>query len=90
MTDKDKQVLDRLKRIKGQITGLEKMVESGRPCVEILMQISSVHEALRGAGKVIMRKYLETCATRAIQSEDPQTREDTYDDLMEVIYKFAK
>ncbi|MBI2351169.1 MAG: metal-sensitive transcriptional regulator [Deltaproteobacteria bacterium] len=45
----------RLSRIEGQIKGIRKMVEEGRYCVEVLGQISAVHEALRGVGKLIMR-----------------------------------
>jgi len=82
--------LTRLGRIEGQVKGVAKMVEEDRPCLEILTQISSVHEALRGVGKVIMRNYLENCATDAIRSRDSSRVEETYDELMEVIYKFAK
>jgi len=82
--------LTRLSRIEGQIKGLAKMIEEDRPCLEVLTQISSVHEALRGVGKIIMRNYLENCATDAIRSRDPARAEETYDELMEVIYKFAK
>ncbi|MDP3025124.1 MAG: metal-sensitive transcriptional regulator [candidate division Zixibacteria bacterium] len=81
---------DRLNRIQGQIEGLRKMIGEERPCLEILAQISSVHEALRGVGKMMLRNYLESCATRAIRSRDRRKAEETYNDLMEVIYKFAK
>jgi len=43
----------RLSRIEGQIKGIRKMVEKGRYCVEVLGQISAVHEALRGVGKLL-------------------------------------
>jgi DNA-binding FrmR family transcriptional regulator len=56
----------RLSRIEGQIKGIRKMVEEGRYCVEVLGQISAVHEALRGVGKLIMRNYLENCATTSL------------------------
>jgi len=81
---------DRLNRIQGQIEGLRKMIGDERPCLEILAQISSVHEALRGVGKIMLRNYLESCATNAIRSRDKRKAEETYNDLMEVIYKFAK
>ncbi|OGC79938.1 MAG: hypothetical protein A2W07_04660 [candidate division Zixibacteria bacterium RBG_16_43_9] len=81
---------DRLNRIQGQIEGLRKMIGDERPCLEILAQISSVNEALRGVGKIMLRNYLESCATKALRSRDKQKAEETYNDLMEVIYKFAK
>jgi DNA-binding FrmR family transcriptional regulator len=89
-TERKEACLTRLSRIEGQIKGLAKMVDEDRPCIEVLTQVSSVHEALRGVGKIIMRNYLENCATDAIRSHDLARAEETYDELMEVIYKFAK
>ena len=77
----------RLNRIEGQIKGLKKMVTEGRPCVEILTQLASTQEALRGLTKLMMRNYLENCATEAIRSK---AGDEIYDELMDVIFKFAK
>ena len=77
----------RLNRIEGQIRGLKKMVEEGRPCVEVLTQLASVQEALRGLTKLMMRNYLENCATEAIRSK---SGDEIYDELMEVIFKFSR
>lgn len=85
--ERKKQTLDRLNRIEGQVRGLKKMVEEERYCLDILTQISSVQEALRGVGKIIMRNYLENCVTASIR---PETPEGIYDELMEVIFKFVK
>lgn len=81
---------DRIKRIEGQIRGLAKMVDEDRYCIDILQQISSVHEALRGLGKVLMKNYLEICATDALRSKDREKQEEIYNEMMDVIYKFAK
>ena len=83
-------IRERLNRINGQINGLKKMVENDRYCLDILQQISSIHEALRGTGKVLMRNYLEICATNAIQSKRKEKQDKIYNELMDVIYKFAK
>lgn len=85
-----KAALGRLNRVKGQINGMQKMVEDGRYCLDILQQISSTHEALRGVGKILMRNYLEVCATDAIQSKKKERQDEIYNELMDVIYKFAK
>ncbi|ALA59482.1 metal-sensitive transcriptional regulator [Nitrospira moscoviensis] len=77
----------RLNRIEGQITGIKKMVSQGRPCVEILTQLASTQEALRGLTKLMMRNYLEKCATEAIRSK---AGDEIYDELMDVIFKFAR
>lgn len=88
--ERKKLMLDRLSRIKGQTNGIQKMLEEDRYCVDILQQISSTQEALRGAGKVLMRNYLEQCATKAIQSKRKEKQNKIYNELMHVIYKFAK
>jgi DNA-binding FrmR family transcriptional regulator len=85
-----KEAARRLNRIEGQIKGIKKMVEEGRYCVEVLGQISAVHEALRGVGKLIMKNYLENCVTNALRSGDRKKADETYRELLEVIYKFAK
>src|ERR1700740_1249268 len=59
--------LRRLARIAGQVRGLEKMVEQERYCADILLQISSVQEALRGTSRHLMRNHLKHCATDAIK-----------------------
>lgn len=88
--ERKKVVLSRLNRINGQINGLQKMVENERYCLDILQQISSIHEALRGVGKVIMKNYLEICATKAIQSKRKDKQEEIYKELMDIVYKYAK
>lgn len=80
----------RLARIEGQVRGLRKMIAEDRYCVDVLQQVSSVHEALRGVGKLMMQKYLENCATEGIRSGDADERAETYDELLKVIYRFVR
>ena len=82
-------VLNRLKRIEGQVRGLQKMVEEDRYCADILMQISSVHEALRSVGRELMRNHLKHCATAAIKW-GPDTAEPMYDELVDLMYKHSR
>ena len=65
-----KRNLARLRRIEGQVRGLQKMVEEDRYCADVLVQISAVHEALRGVGKELMRHHLTQCVTAAIRGSD--------------------
>jgi len=88
--DKKSEAVKRLRTLEGQVRGLEKMVESERYCIDVLVQIAAAQEALRGVGKIIMRNYLENCATNSIRSQDEGQRQATYDELMDVIYKFAR
>jgi DNA-binding FrmR family transcriptional regulator len=82
-----KSALRRLSIIEGQVRGLRRMVEEGTGCVEILTQISAIHEALRGVGKVIVRHHIETCVTEGLQTDKKQQHQD---ELMDLIYKLSK
>ena len=81
--------LKRLRRIEGQVRGLQKMVEEDRYCADILTQISSVHEALRAVGRELMRNHLKYCATSAIRGSDSDA-EAMYDELVEMMYKHSR
>ena len=74
----------RLRRIEGQVRGIQKMVEEDRYCADILTQISSVQEALRSVGRELLRNHLKHCATAAIRSSDDEA-EKMYDELVELM-----
>ncbi len=77
---------NRLRRIEGQIRGLEKMVEEGRYCADIITQVASVQEALRGVARNLMKNHLHHCAAKALRSGKKQETEAMYDELLELIY----
>src|SRR6201981_2892034 len=52
----------RLRRIEGQIRGLQKMVDDDRYCADVIVQIASVQEALRGVARNLMKNHLQHCA----------------------------
>jgi DNA-binding FrmR family transcriptional regulator len=81
--------LKRLRRIEGQVRGLQRMVEDDRYCADILTQISSVQEALRGVGRELMRNHLKHCATHAIRQGE-ESAEAMYDELIELVYKHSR
>ena len=67
--DEEKQkVLNRLKRVEGQIRGIQKMVEEDRYCVDILVQLSAVQSALKNTGLTITERHMKHCVTDAINS----------------------
>jgi DNA-binding FrmR family transcriptional regulator len=82
--------LKRLRRIEGQIRGLQRMVEEDRYCADIMVQIASVQEALRAVGRALMRNHLRHCATAAISKGSPQEAEAMYNELLDLIYKYAR
>jgi DNA-binding FrmR family transcriptional regulator len=81
--------LKRLRRIEGQVRGLQKMVDEDRYCADILTQISSVHEALRSVGKELMRNHLKHCAATAIRAGETESHA-MYDELLELMYKHSR
>lgn len=76
----------RLRRIEGQIRGLQKMVAEDRYCADIIVQIASAQEALRGVARNLMKNHLLHCAHRAISNGKPQESAAMYDELLELIY----
>lgn len=77
----------RLAIIEGQLRGLSRMIEDKKYCIDVLTQISAIHEALRGVGKLVVRHHLETCVTDGLQGDDRQRH---YDELMDLIYTLSK
>jgi CsoR family transcriptional regulator, copper-sensing transcriptional repressor len=78
--------LKRLRRIEGQVRGLQRMVEEDRYCADIIVQVASVQEALRGLARNLMKNHLKHCASKALASGKPQESAEMYDELLELIY----
>jgi DNA-binding FrmR family transcriptional regulator len=81
--------LKRLRRIEGQVRGIQKMIEDDRYCADVMTQIASVHEALRSVGRELMRNHLRHCATAAIKAGSDEA-EGMYDELVEMMYRHAR
>lgn len=81
--------LTRLRRIEGQVRGLQRMVEEERYCADILTQVSSVHEALRSVARELLRNHLKHCATHAISAGDAQA-EAMYDELVDLMHRHSR
>ncbi len=80
-------IKNRLKRIEGQIRGLEKMVEEDRYCVDILIQISAVQAALKKVGFSLLERHAKMCVAHSIESGHG---EEMMEELMKVIQHYAK
>jgi DNA-binding FrmR family transcriptional regulator len=81
--------LKRLRRIEGQVRGLQKMVDEDRYCADILTQVSSVQEALRGVGRELMRNHLKHCATGAIRTGGREA-DSMYDEIVDLMYTHSR
>jgi DNA-binding FrmR family transcriptional regulator len=82
--------LKRLRRIEGQVRGLQRMVEENRYCADIIVQVASVQEALRGVARNLMKNHLQHCAAKAIRSGKTAESAAMYDELLELVYKHLR
>ena len=77
--------LKRLRRIEGQVRGLQRLVQEDRYCADILVQISSAQEALRSVGRALMKNHLRHCAAEAIRDTAPGRAESMYEELLNLM-----
>ena len=80
-------VLNRLARIEGHVRGVKRMVEEGKPCPDVLVQIAAVRSALNSVGRVILEDHLKGCMVEAVRSGD---FESAYYDLEQSLDKFIR
>lgn len=83
-------LLTRLRRIEGQVRGLQKMVEDERYCADVLTQVAAVQASLRGAAEVLLQGHLRHCVTGALRSGDPAEAEAIYGELTDLFKKYAR
>lgn len=87
-SDGEKQaVINRLRRIEGQVRGIQKMVEDDRYCVDILVQISAINAALKKVGFSVAERHAKHCVSHAVKSGDG---EESIDELINIMKHFAK
>ncbi len=87
--DTQERARKRIRRIAGQVAGIERMIEQDRYCVDILLQVAAIRAALDGLGKLLLSTHVETCVADAIVSGRPRDRKKKIEELMEVFSKFA-
>lgn len=87
-TDEEKEkMLKRLKRIEGQVRGIQKMIEEDRYCVDILIQISAIESALKQVGFSVTERHMNHCVSDAIKKGEGA---ESIDELMKVLRQFGK
>lgn len=77
-------ILRRLKSVEGHVRGIQRMVEEGQYCIDIIQQSLAVQAALDRVNARILERHLQTCVTTAIRSEDPDERERVIGELLQV------
>lgn len=82
-------IVARLKRIEGQVSGIRRMVEDDKYCVDTLLQVSAVHGALSKVGQIILSRHIETCVSAAFASGDEAKRRETIEELLDVFARYG-
>lgn len=85
--DDKKAMINRLRRIEGQVRGIQKMINEDRYCVDILIQISAVNAALKGVGFSLLEEHTKHCVAKAVKAGDGDV---AFDELIDVIQQFSK
>jgi len=84
-----KQLDVRLRRIAGQVAGIQRMVEEDRYCVDVLLQIAAARAALEQVGKRLLAAHVETCVADAFASGSARERRRKLDELLDVFARFG-
>lgn len=88
LNDKEKvDIKKRLRRISGQINGIEKMIDESRYCVEVLQQIMAARAALNQVALIMIESHTKSCVVNAIRED---RTEEAIDELMGVLSRFTK
>ncbi len=90
MKDNNKKILNRLKRIEGQVRGVHNMIKNDRYCMDVLTQLSSVSSAINGVEDIILRRHLDSCVSAAIKSGKELEKKEKLDEVMEFLNKFRR
>lgn len=83
-----RKALARLRRIEGQVQGIQRMVEKEQYCVDILLQLSAVQGALEQVQKLLLGRHIESCVADAMRSGRAHERQRKIDELLEVFSRF--
>lgn len=81
--------LGRLRRIEGQVQGLQRMIGNSESCVDILLQISAVQGALEQVRKLLLGRHIESCVSEAFRAGSRGDRQRKIDELIEVFARFG-
>ena len=87
--DLKQSLADRLKRIEGQVRGIDKMIQQNQPCPQVLHQLNAAASALHGVTEIILRNYLDNCVTSALASGDKSRKSAAIDELMDVLKRYG-
>jgi CsoR family transcriptional regulator, copper-sensing transcriptional repressor len=80
-------ILKRLRRIEGQVKGIQKMIDEDKHCIDILTQISAARAAINRVGSLVLEKYSLVCIQNAVSNED---KEKSVEELARAMQTFTR
>lgn len=88
--ERNEDVLRRLKSIEGHVRGVQRMVEEGTYCIDVVNQIVAIQRALKKVSALVLDDHLHSCVTDAMRGPDESTRERVLEELIEVFQASGK
>ncbi len=86
----EKQLLNRVKRLEGQLRGIRKMIEEQRDCVDVLRQIAAATGACKSLGMVLFEDHMKTCVVDALESGSEDNKARHVDEVVDLVRKFSR
>jgi|UPI000045C912 DNA-binding FrmR family transcriptional regulator len=83
-----KNVIQRMKRVEGQIRGIQRMIEEGKECEDILVQVRAARSALQSASRLILKRYLLKCHIDSLRNSDDPT--EPLDKVIDVLSHYVE
>ena len=83
-------VIERLRRLEGQVRGIERMVRDDRYCVDILIQLAAVQGALQEVERILLRAHLQTCVAKVMKSGTAEQQERTIDEILSALSRVER
>jgi DNA-binding FrmR family transcriptional regulator len=80
----EKQAVERLRKVEGQLAGIVKMIKDRRYCMDVVMQIAAAEAALHKVAGIVLRNHIETCVLSAFRSRNQAEVKTKVDELMKV------
>jgi DNA-binding FrmR family transcriptional regulator len=91
MTDRrTTDIVTRLKSVEGHVRGVQRMVEEGAYCIDVVNQILAIQRALKKVGSLVLDEHLRSCVTHAMQGTDAGAREQVLTELLQVFEATGK
>ncbi|MFZ5351390.1 MAG: metal-sensitive transcriptional regulator [Bacillota bacterium] len=83
-------IINRLKKIEGQVKGIQKMIEDDKCCGEVMVQISAIRSAINRVGGIVMDRYIRECMLANLKKQKSFDNDDELNEMIETIVKYVK